>query len=105
MFGTAGSQIGPTGSRSIRSRCDPLLHPTIIHSYLSSSHPIHLPLVISIRILHVHLVVFTICALHHVVVMHCWQVLHPAAQTFCWEDLLLGTDYVYALLGFVHLAL
>lgn len=105
MFGTAWSQIGATGSRTLCSRGYSLLCATVVYRDLAGSDSVDLALVVDVRVAEVNLVVLSVSPLHHVVVMYGWDVLISAAQALGWEHLLLGTYNVDAFFRIVHLLL
>ena len=104
MFSAAWSQISSTGGWSVRSRGDSFLDPAVVNCYLTWCHSVHLSLVVDVGGLHVNFVEFSVCALHHIVVVDCRDVFGAASETFCGEDFLFGADDVHSLFGFVYLA-
>ena len=105
MLGGAGSDVGAAGGGTVGGRGDALLDSALIDGDLGGSYAVDLALVVEVAVLEVHLVVFAVGALHHVVVVHCRVVLHAAAEALGREDLLLGADDVDALLRLVDLVL
>lgn len=105
MFGGTGSDVGAAGGRAVGGRGDALLDSALVDGDLGGGYTVDLTLVVEVAVLEVDFVVFAVGALHHVVVVHCGVVLHPAAQALGREDLLLGADDVDALLRLVDLVL
>lgn len=105
MFGGAGSDVGAAGGRPVGGRGDALLDSALVDGNLGGSDTVDLALVVEVAVFEVNLVVLAVGALHHVVVVHCRVVFHSAAQALGWENLLLGADYVDALLRLVDLVL
>ena len=104
MFGAAWSEVSSAGGGAVGSGGYSLLHSTVVDCDLVGSHPVDLPLVVEIGALDVHLIVLSVSALHHVVVVDGGDVFGAAAQAFGREDFLFGSNDVDAFFWFVDFA-
>ena len=103
MFGAARSQVSSARCRPTSSRCDPLLYPTIIYSYLTGSHSVDLSLIVDIGAFHVNLVELSISPCHHVIVMNSGKMLSSTSEAFGRKNFLLWSDNVDTLLRLIDL--